>query len=79
MSSKRILGSLKKKRLNNPPVFYQVERILDKRLDPDGEIEYKIRWKGFNSSSDTWESIDNCVRSFASILFLFLGFSIVLI
>lgn len=36
---------------------YEVERVLDHRSKRDGRI-FLIRWKGYNSDEDTWESED---------------------
>lgn len=37
------------------PLFFQVERIVDKRKNKKGKWEYLIRWKGYGSTEDTWE------------------------
>lgn len=34
---------------------YEVEQLIAKRIRK-GKVEYKIRWKGFQPSEDTWES-----------------------
>lgn len=34
-----------------------VEEIVDKRIE-DGELEYLLKWKGYPSSENTWESIE---------------------
>jgi hypothetical protein len=38
---------------------YQVERILDHRVDEVNGMEYLIRWCGYDSDNDTWEPADN--------------------
>ena len=38
---------------------YVVEKILDEMLDETGELQYNIRWEGYDSSGDTWEPFDN--------------------
>jgi hypothetical protein len=37
---------------------YEVDRIMDKRTHK-GKTEYKIHWKGYHSSDDTWEPTEN--------------------
>lgn len=37
--------------------IYEVENIVDVRVrQPDNKIQYRLRWKGFNESDDTWEN-----------------------
>lgn len=35
--------------------FYEVERIVDKRRNRKGKVEYLVRWRGYGSEGDTWE------------------------
>ncbi|XP_041804272.1 chromodomain Y-like protein isoform X2 [Chelmon rostratus] len=35
--------------------FYEVERIMDKRKNKKGKVEYLVRWRGYGSDGDTWE------------------------
>lgn len=35
--------------------FYEVERIVDKRKNKKGKVEYLVRWRGYGSEGDTWE------------------------
>ncbi|XP_029380412.1 chromodomain Y-like protein isoform X7 [Echeneis naucrates] len=35
--------------------FYEVERIVDKRKNRKGKVEYLVRWRGYGSEEDTWE------------------------
>ena len=73
MAPKRKSTSTKKKKKQpDAPELYQVRKILAKRIGPSGGVEYKIRWKGFNSNADTWEPIDNCVRIFIKDCFILL-------
>uniref|UniRef100_A0A3Q3X867 Chromo domain-containing protein n=1 Tax=Mola mola TaxID=94237 RepID=A0A3Q3X867_MOLML len=33
----------------------RVERIVDKRKNKKGKVEYLVRWRGYGSEGDTWE------------------------
>ncbi|XP_058510772.1 chromodomain Y-like protein [Solea solea] len=35
--------------------FYEVERIIEKRRNKKGNLEYLVRWRGYGSEEDTWE------------------------
>ncbi|MED6265728.1 hypothetical protein CHARACLAT_028487 [Characodon lateralis] len=35
--------------------LYEVERIIDKRKNRRGKVEYLVRWRGYGSEGDTWE------------------------
>ena len=37
---------------------YEVEKILDKRIH-QRRIQYLVKWKGYDDSENTWESLDN--------------------
>ena len=37
----------------------EVERIIKKGKDKDGNILYKVKWKDFSESKATWEPIEN--------------------
>lgn len=37
----------------------QVERIVGIKTNRAGEKLYKVRWKGFSDSEDTWEPYEN--------------------
>ncbi len=39
--------------------FMEVERIIKKGKDKDGNILYKVKWKDFSESKATWEPIEN--------------------
>ena len=38
---------------------YSVEKIVDKSFDAYGNINYLIKWKGFDHKDNTWEPIEN--------------------
>lgn len=39
--------------------YYEVEKIISKRKLEKGGHEYLIKWKGYDSSQNTWEPISN--------------------
>lgn len=44
--------------------LYEVERIVDKRKNKKGKMEYLVRWRGYGYEGDTWEPethLSNCV------------------
>ena len=40
-------------------IFYEVEKIVDKRTNKYGLVEYLVKWKGYSSSDNTWEPKKN--------------------
>jgi hypothetical protein len=38
---------------------FTVEKILRHRLTKSGETEFRVKWKGFDSSHDSWEPQSN--------------------
>ncbi len=38
-------------------IFFQVEQVLARRKNKQGNIEYLIRWKGYSPEWDTWEPL----------------------
>ena len=40
------------------PGVYEPERIVDERLQ-GGRREYRIRWKGYSATEDSWEPLSN--------------------
>jgi hypothetical protein len=43
----------------NSDMCFEVEKIVDDRLDEYGVPMYKTRWVGYSASDDTWEPIEN--------------------
>lgn len=50
---------------------YEVEKIVDSKIYQK-KIQYKIRWKGYTPSEDTWETSENltacdeCINNYLS-------------
>ncbi|XP_002740612.1 chromobox protein homolog 3-like isoform X1 [Saccoglossus kowalevskii] len=38
---------------------YQVEKVVDKKVNKHGKIEYLLKWKGYSDAENTWEPKDN--------------------
>ena len=39
---------------------YEVEKVLDKRVQVGNQVEYLVKWKGYDDPDDnTWEPADN--------------------
>lgn len=36
---------------------YEVEKILGKRINSRGELEYLVRWTGYGDDSNSWEPV----------------------
>ena len=43
-------------------IFYEVEKIVNKRTNVYGLVEYLVKWKGYPSSDNTWEPKKNLKR-----------------
>jgi len=43
--------------------LFSVEKIVDCKLDKNGEPTYKTRWTGYSASEDTWEPYENVVST----------------
>lgn len=39
--------------------YYEVEKIVDRRKNKKGKVEYLVRWRGYGSEGDTWEPETN--------------------
>ncbi|KRT78627.1 hypothetical protein AMK59_7866, partial [Oryctes borbonicus] len=48
-----------KKGDSGEPEEYTVEKIIDKRYDAKGNIEYLLKWIGYDDKDNTWEPVDN--------------------
>lgn len=42
-----------------PEKYYRVEKILDKQIMPDGQVNYLVKWIGFSDQDNSWESKKN--------------------
>ncbi|XP_064202755.1 chromodomain Y-like protein [Anguilla rostrata] len=45
--------------------LYEVEKIVDKRKNKKGKMEYLVRWRGYGFEGDTWEPethLSNCME-----------------
>merc|ERR1712059_205523 len=38
---------------------YEVEKILDKRVEKGGYTEYLVKWRNYEEGENTWEPVDN--------------------
>ena len=43
-------------------VYYEVEKIVNKRTNVYGLVEYLVKWKNFPSTDNTWEPKKNLKR-----------------
>ena len=34
--------------------FYEVSKVLDKRTDAHGRVQYLLRWRGYGKKNDSW-------------------------
>jgi len=45
--------------------YYEVEAIKDKRILVNGDLEYLIKWQGYDDTENTWEPMGNlssCIK-----------------
>ena len=40
--------------LRNMSKFYEVSKVLDKRTDAHGRVQYLVRWRGYGKKYDSW-------------------------
>ena len=38
----------------NMSKFYEVSKVLDKRTDAHGRVQYLVRWRGYGKNYDSW-------------------------
>lgn len=38
----------------NMSKFYEVSKVLDKRTDAHGRLQYLVRWRGYGNNYDSW-------------------------
>ena len=41
--------------------IYVIEKILDHRINKQGQLEYHIKWKGWSMKDCTWENQENFI------------------
>eukprot|EP01116_Phalansterium_solitarium_P007184 TRINITY_DN19703_c0_g1_i1.p1 TRINITY_DN19703_c0_g1~~TRINITY_DN19703_c0_g1_i1.p1 ORF type:complete len:174 (-),score=35.63 TRINITY_DN19703_c0_g1_i1:65-586(-) len=58
-AAKRATPAKKSPARKKAQTVFQVDRILNHRLTPEGSVEYLIRWQGFGPSDDSWEPAAN--------------------
>lgn len=39
--------------------YYDVEKIVDKKINSSGKEMYLVKWAGYSSKDNTWEPLDN--------------------
>ena len=48
-----------KHEVNESDEEFAVEKIIEKQLNPDGNVQYLIKWKGYDEKDNSWEPIEN--------------------
>ena len=38
--------------------LYEIEKILDKKIDINNETQYLIKWKGLNQNENSWQKLE---------------------
>ena len=62
-SSKQHLHTISRNKRKSKAKEYEVETIINKRKNDDNEYEYEVKWKNYDASNNTWESLDNLKNS----------------
>ena len=39
--------------------MYELEKLVGRRMLPNGTVEYKVKWKGWHSGYNSWEATEN--------------------
>ena len=39
--------------------YFEVEKVMDKRVNGSGNVDYLVKWKGFSMMQSTWEPEDS--------------------
>ena len=47
---------------------FEPERLVGERRAADGTVEYRVRWKGYSPSQDTWEPLEHLQAGRRSLL-----------
>ena len=50
--------------LGTEALEYEVERVLDSRMDSEGKRDYKVKWVGWPASHNSWEPEINLSNAF---------------
>ena len=45
--------------LTNMTKFYEVSKVLDKRTDAHGRVQFLVRWRGYRREYDFWVHEEN--------------------
>lgn len=57
--------------MDNNEEHYEVEYVFGKRLDRGNEVDYAVKWLGYDKKHHTWEPIS----SFSSASLLLIGYT----